>query len=230
MRLIVLIVLIIFNRKDLADPIKLIKYSNLGDIIACCTSSQAIFFNTSTLKEVSRLENLKGLQDVSFSPSDTLLCTYQKNCTGKIFICVIFHLRIVDLPNNLKLWSIFGSEPAKVLWDVPQKVSTNWIPRFSKDETLVAVLCNGKLIFYDTKVNEVIRAQQSGEHSSISAFTITGSSKNLKVCCFFKKSSNQPATVKLFNYPNFIFPLCSKAFFNVDKVDFIQPAHLHCTV
>ncbi|CUM62499.1 uncharacterized protein PRCAT00000050001 [Priceomyces carsonii] len=123
---------------------------------------------------------------------------------------------------NLKIYNLALN---KVIVEWPNKHQNGWKPQFTQDEKIFAIGHNSKEIhFFD--INESL--EEINVHHPNHVFK-SGDSKqtfqnfqispglNPSVAIFIPEKSGKPASVLIYNVPNFNQPICSKNFFKAER-------------
>ncbi|KAI1822198.1 translation initiation factor eIF-2A [Xylaria intraflava] len=147
--------------------------------------------------------------DVAFSPRGTYLSTWErpaKDDNG-------------DATKNLKIWRTTeeiaeGSEKQPIGRFV-QKSQTGWNLQYTSDEKYCARLVTNEVQFYSS--SDLTTVWNKLRVEGVTDFAIAPG-QGYNVAVFIPERKGQPATVRVFNVPQFAAPISQKTFFKGDKV------------
>ncbi|TPX26583.1 hypothetical protein DIZ76_012045 [Coccidioides immitis] len=155
----------------------------------------------------------ENVYELGFSPLGTFVITWQRPSKDENG----------DAVRNLKVWRVVegppsdnGDEPPRVpTGSFVQKSQTGWNLQYTADEKYCARVVTNEVQFYQsgnlTTVWNKLRVE------GVVDFAISPG-QNHTVAVFIPERKGQPASVKVFNVPQFNLPLSQKNFFKGDKV------------
>ncbi|KAG2733455.1 hypothetical protein G9P44_002980 [Scheffersomyces stipitis] len=190
-------------------------YSPNGAFFAYTQPNEVIVLNTKSKAELYHKIELPEVFDIYFSPQGTFLCLWCKP--------IQINRENGTWNNNLK---IFNLKTKSLIVEWSQKHQSGWKPQFTQDEKLVAKNFNNKEIhFFDisTSSQETININQPTHKYKVADakqpfqnFQISPG-LNPSVAIFIPEASGKPASVLIYNVPNFNQPTCSKNFFKAER-------------
>ncbi|CCE82155.1 Piso0_002854 [Millerozyma farinosa CBS 7064] len=154
--------------------------------------------------------------DLHFSPKGTYLC---------------FWCKPVLLNKESGVWSknvkVFNISTKKVVSEWSNKIQGGWKPQFTQDEKLFAKnVDNREIHFYDvtnsSNLEEINMSQPKFKYrptdskDSFQNFQLSPG-LNPSIAIFYPEKSGKPATVVIYNVPNFNQPTSKKNFFKAER-------------
>jgi translation initiation factor 2A len=111
-----------------------------------------------------------------------------------------------------------------------QKNFGTWGIQWTHDESVLARLVTNEVLFYKTEDSKPLSLSASYklQLEGITAFGLSRA-KDPAVAVFLPEKNSSPASVRLFQYPNFASPVALKSFFKADHVQLMwnkQGSHL----
>ncbi|KAI0201356.1 translation initiation factor eIF-2A [Astrocystis sublimbata] len=150
-----------------------------------------------------------NVYDVAFSPRGTYVSTWERPAKDENG----------DATKNLKIWrtvddAVDGAEKQPIGRFV-QKSQTGWNLQYTSDEKYCARIVTNEVQFYAS--DDLTTVWNKLRVEGVADFAVApGQSYNVAV--FVPERKGQPATVKVFNVPQFNSPISQKTFFKGDKV------------
>ncbi|KAI9738317.1 MAG: hypothetical protein M1834_008815 [Cirrosporium novae-zelandiae] len=152
--------------------------------------------------------SVENVYELGFSPRGTFIMTWQrpsKDGNGNML-------------RNLRLWKVIdASEERSPVYAFFQKSQTGWNLQFTPDESLCARTVTNEVHFYETKDFTTVWNKLRVE--GITDFALAPG-RNLSVAVFIPEKKGQPASVKIYNIPQFSTPVSQKSFYKCDKIQF----------
>lgn len=193
-------------------------YSPCGTFFAWATNDQVMIVEANTGDPVASLP-VSNVFDLGFSPLGTYAITWErpsKDETG-------------NATKNLKVWKTVddssassfliinadGTETRNVVGKYVQKSQTGWNLQYTQDERYCARSVTNEIQFYQT--NDLGTVWQKLRVEGVTDFALSPGEKN-SVAVFIPERRGQPATVKVYNVPQFESAVSQKTFFKGDKV------------
>lgn len=185
-----------------ADGARTSVYSADGKYFAYSTNESIQIINPQTGDIVQTFVS-PNIVDIAFSPRGSYLMTWERP-------------KREDSGNfapNLRLWNVITGEYIRAF---TQKNQAGWRLQFSFDEKYAARLVTNEVEFYDTKnfKSSWVRLKVEG----VTAFSLSPG-QNYSVAVFIPEISGRPASVKVYQIPNFKQPVSQKTFFKAEKVE-----------
>jgi len=191
-----------------------------GNLRCCVYSPDGRFFSWASPEKVTVIDASVGhvvtelpaenVYELGFSPAGTYIITWQRPSKDENG----------DATKNLKVWRTIddnageGGERA-VVGKFVQKSQTGWNLQYSPDELFCARCVTNEVQFYESKDLGTVWNKLRVE--GVTDFALAGN-KTHSVAVFVPERKGQPATVKVFNVPQFNAPVSQKTFFKGDKV------------
>lgn len=148
---------------------------------------------------------------IKFSPRGTYLMTWEIFVTTK------------DNPAGSPNMYIYRTETGEEVYATIQKRQMDWQPHWSNDESLIALMLNGELLFYEVNAatgftKAAKRMSGGGRNGCISMAPNNGKPF---LANSVPGSKGVPSMCKIYQYPipDSNQPVNSKSFFQADKVD-----------
>lgn len=177
--------------------------------------SEVVILDTSSQAKIYHRIDMPDVFDLSFSPKGTYLCLWCKP--------VLLNKENGTWNKNLKIFNI-KSKAIVAEWSA--KHQNGWKPQFTSEETLLSRgLNNREIQFFELKAEsdaEINMSQPSFKYKLEDAkgtfqnFQISPG-KNPSVAVFIPEKSGKPASVLIYNIPNFNQPVCFKNFFKAER-------------
>ncbi|AOA62328.1 Translation initiation factor 2A [Komagataella phaffii CBS 7435] len=156
---------------------------------------------------------VKDVFDVHFSPLGTFLCAWSRPTADQE-------------ASNVSIWKTdLASRSGVKVGEYKARNQTGWKPQFTADESLVCRLTSpSELQFYSTakepmlqgKALHVLNTKASGK---IASYAVSPG-KNMSVAVFLPEHSGKPASIRVYNIPNFQQPVSQKQFFKAETCEF----------
>ncbi|EFR02605.1 eukaryotic translation initiation factor 2A [Nannizzia gypsea CBS 118893] len=151
----------------------------------------------------------ENVYEVDFSPLGTYVITWQrpsKDANG-------------DAVRNLKVWKVATENEAQdqqiPIGSFVQKSQTGWNLQYASDEQYCARVVTNEVQFYESGNLGTVWKKLRVE--GVSDFALSPG-KGHAVATFIPERKGQPASVKIFDMPNFNAPVSQKSFYKGDKV------------
>ncbi|KAK6457856.1 eukaryotic translation initiation factor eIF2A-domain-containing protein [Scheffersomyces xylosifermentans] len=199
-----------------AEECRAALYSPNGEYFAYTQPNEVVVINTKSKAQLYHRIQFQEVFDIYFSPNGTFLCLW----------CKPIQINREDgtWNNNLK---VFNLKTKSVIVEWSQKHQNGWKPQFTQDEKLLAKnFANNKEIhFYEINADsdELINIAQPSYKYKVSDpkapfqnFQLSPG-LNPSVAIFIPEVSGKPASVLIYNVPNFNQPTCSKNFFKAER-------------
>ncbi|KAG5421789.1 hypothetical protein I9W82_000881 [Candida metapsilosis] len=190
-------------------------YSGNGQVFAYTQPTEVVILDTSSIAKVYHRIDMPDVFDLSFSPKGTYLCLWCKP--------VLLNKENGTWNKNLKIFNI-KSKAIVAEWSA--KHQNGWKPQFTSEETLLSRgLNNREIQFFELKAEsdaEINMNQPSFKYKVEDAkgtfqnFQISPG-KNPSLAVFIPEKSGKPASVLIYNIPNFNQPVCFKNFFKAER-------------
>ncbi|OAQ96527.1 hypothetical protein LLEC1_03088 [Akanthomyces lecanii] len=125
-----------------------------------------------------------------------------------------------DATKNLKVWRTVEDGVAAVdkqpIGRFVQKQQGSWNLQYTADEKYCARLVTNEVQFYES--HDLVTVWNKLRVEGAANFALAPGSKNHAVAVFVPERKGQPASVRVFNVPQFSAPISQKTFFKGDKV------------
>ncbi|KAM5442426.1 hypothetical protein MferCBS31731_002304 [Microsporum ferrugineum] len=157
----------------------------------------------------------ENVYEIDFSPLGTYVITWQrpsKDANG-------------DAVRNLKVWKVVERAPEANDDDTPdqhtpigsfvQKSQTGWNLQYAADEQYCARVVTNEVQFYES--GNLAAVWKKLRVEGVSDFALSPG-KGHAVATFIPERKGQPASVRIFDMPNFNAPVSQKSFYKGDKV------------
>ncbi|XP_063707650.1 eukaryotic translation initiation factor 2A-like [Culicoides brevitarsis] len=153
-----------------------------------------------------------------------------------------FYLKFSPKGTYLMTWEIFTTSPAnpegsanlyfyktttgEEVFSCIQKRQIDWEPHWSSDESLVALMIGGEVLFYELKsetgLSKPAKRLGGGRNGSVSL----SPGNNPHIAFYIPGVKGAPSMCKLFKYPNIDAPqpIAQKSFFQADNVQMMWNA------
>lgn len=152
----------------------------------------------STLKTIE----VENTLDFAFSPLGSILMTWERPKRDES--------RGGDFGPNIKL---FRTETGEFICDFVSRSQSNWQLQFTHDEKYCARMVTNQIEFYDSKNFTKPWARLRAENCS--NFCVSPG-QNYSVAVFTPEKSGKPASVRVYQFPNFEQPVSQKTFFKAE--------------
>ena len=184
-------------------------YSPDGRFFAWAWPEKVTVVDASTGLEVTTLP-AENVYELGFSPAGTYIITWQQ--PGKD--------EAGDATKNLKVWRTIDDNAGEsgerdVVGKFVQKRQTGWNLQYTSDEQYCARTVNNEVQFYESKDLGTVWNKLRVE--GVTDFALSPGQTH-SVAVFVPERKGQPASVKVFNVPQFDQPVSQKTFFKGDKV------------
>ena len=190
-------------------------YSPNGQYFAYTQPEEVVVLNTETKAQLYCKIDLKEVFDIFFSHNGTYLCLWCKP--------IQLNRENGTWNNNLK---IFNLKTKKIIIEWSQKHQNGWRPQFTTNETIFAKSAanNKEIHFFEIKTDSHdLNISQPSHKFKVAdpkipyqTFQISPG-LNPSVAIFLPEKSGKPASVLIYNIPNFKQPICSKNFFKAER-------------
>ncbi|EGW34862.1 uncharacterized protein SPAPADRAFT_57955 [Spathaspora passalidarum NRRL Y-27907] len=190
-------------------------YSSNGKFFAYTQPNEVVIVDTSSIAKVLHRIELPEVFDLLFSPNGTYLCLWCKP--------IQLNKENGTWNNNLK---IFNVKTKTIIAEWSARHQAGWKPQFTNDEKIFCKGSNSKEIHFfeiDSNSNESIninhpthKFKMSDSKATFQNFQISPG-KNPSIAIFIPEKSGKPASVLIYNVPNFNQPICSKHFFKAER-------------
>ncbi|KAJ6781348.1 hypothetical protein PWT90_02759 [Aphanocladium album] len=191
-----------------------------GNLRCCAYSPCGRYFGWASPEAVNVIDASTGagiltlpilnVYELGFSPQGTFLITWErpaKDDNG-------------DATKNLKVWRTVEDGVAAAdkqpIGRFVQKQQGSWNLQYTADEKYCARLVTNEVQFYET--HDLITVWNKLRVEGAANFSLAPGSKNHAVAVFVPERKGQPASVRVFNVPQFNAPISQKTFFKGDKV------------
>ncbi|CDO55231.1 hypothetical protein DV113_000869 [Geotrichum candidum] len=185
-----------------ADGVRMSLYSPNGKFFAYSTSENIQIVDPDTGAIVQTFVS-PNIIDIAFSPRGSYLMTWERPKREESG----------NFGPNLRLWNVITGEYVRAF---TQKNQAGWKLQFSFDEKYAARLVTNEVEFYDTTNFKSSWARLKVE--GVSAFSLSPG-QNYSVAVFTPEISGRPASVKVYQIPNFKQPVSQKTFFKAEKAE-----------
>ncbi|TKA78978.1 hypothetical protein B0A55_02556 [Friedmanniomyces simplex] len=191
-----------------------------GNLRCCVYSPDGRFFSWASPDKVTVVDASVGhvvtelpadnVYELGFSHSGTYIITWQrpsKDADG-------------NATKNLKVWRTIDDKAGEggerdVVGKFVQKNQTGWNLQYTSDEEFCARCVNNEVQIYESKDLGTVWNKLRVE--GVTDFALSPG-KTHSVAVFTPERKGQPASVKVFNVPQFAAPVSQKTFFKGDKV------------
>lgn len=190
-------------------------YSGNGQVFAYTQPSEVVILDTSSQAQLYHRIEIPDVFDLSFSPKGTYLCLWCKP--------VLLNKENGTWNKNLK---IFNIKSKAIIAEWSAKHQNGWKPQFTSEETLLSRGVNNREIQFfevvadsDSEINmnqPSFKYKLEDAKGTFQNFQISPG-KNPSVAVFVPEKSGKPASVLIYNIPNFNQPVCFKNFFKAER-------------
>ncbi|OIW26460.1 translation initiation factor eIF-2A [Coniochaeta ligniaria NRRL 30616] len=184
-------------------------YSPCGRYFAYSTD-QAVTIVDASVGHVLATLPLTTVYDLAFSPKGTYLSTWERPSKDENG----------DAAKNFKIWRVIedvaDDAEKQPLGKFVQKSMSGWNLQYTADERFCARLVTNEVQFYES--HDLSTVWNKLRVEGVTDFAIAHSGQNQNVAVFVPERKGQPASVKVFNVPQFTTPISQKTFFKGDKV------------
>lgn len=190
-------------------------YSGNGQVFAYTQPSEVVILDTSSQAQLYHRIEIPDVFDLSFSPKGTYLCLWCKP--------VLLNKENGTWNKNLK---IFNIKSKAIIAEWSAKHQNGWKPQFTSEETLLSRGVNNREIQFfevvadsDSEINmnqPSFKYKLEDAKGTFQNFQISPG-KNPSVAVFVPEKSGKPASVVIYNIPNFNQPVCFKNFFKAER-------------
>jgi len=196
---------------DESKNCRAVVFSPDGRYLAWANGTIVQISTTDTWKVIATLPRPKAFY-LKFSPNGTYLMSWEIFTTS------------TSNPNgspNLYLYKIDSGEEA---FSTIQKRQIDWEPHWSTDESIIAMMIGGEVLFYELNgpngLSKPAKRLGGGRNGGVSLSPGNGPPH---IGFYVPGVKGQPSMCKLYKYPNVdaLQPIASKSFFQADKVDMI---------
>lgn len=146
---------------------------------------------------------------LKFSPKSNYLVTWEHYITNK------------DIPEGTHNLYIYKTETGEAVYSTVQKNQTNWEPNWSLDESLVALMIGGEVLFYEPNssdgFNRFVKKLGGGKNGS---FSMSPSVSSPHIAFHVPDQKSGLYLCRLYKYPNLDSqPVATKSFVQADRVE-----------
>ncbi|KAJ2973917.1 hypothetical protein NQ176_g6331 [Zarea fungicola] len=184
-------------------------YSPCGRYFGWASPEATNVIDASTGASILTLPIL-NVYELGFSPQGTFLITWERPAKDENG----------DATKNLKIWRTFEDGVAAAdkqpIGRFVQKQPGGWNIQYTADEKYCARLVTNEVQFYET--HDLVTVWNKLRVEGVANFALAPGSKNHAVAVFVPERKGQPASVRVFNVPQFTAPISQKTFFKGDKV------------
>ncbi|PMB70318.1 Eukaryotic translation initiation factor 2A [Beauveria bassiana] len=191
-----------------------------GNLRCCAYSPCGRYFGWASPEAVSVIDASTGVTiltlpilnvyELGFSPQGTFLITWERPAKDENG----------DATKNLKIWRTVEEGVAAAdkqpIGRFVQKQQGGWNLQYTADEKYCARLVTNEVQFYET--HDLVTVWNKLRVEGAANFALAPGSKNHAVAVFTPERKGQPASVRVFNVPQFNAPISQKTFFKGDKV------------
>jgi translation initiation factor 2A len=148
--------------------------------------------------------------ELGFSPNGTYIITWQRPSKDETGNAV----------KNLKVWRTLDDSASEagersVVGEFVQRSQTGWNLQYTSDEKFCARVVTNEVQFYESGDLKTVWNKLYLE--GVADFAIAPG-KTHSIAVFVPERKGSPASVRLYQVPNFQAPVCQKTFFKGDKV------------
>ncbi|KAF2707459.1 eukaryotic translation initiation factor-like protein subunit eIF2A [Pleomassaria siparia CBS 279.74] len=190
-----------------------------GNLRCCCYSPESKYFAWASPEQVSVIDATSGnlittlptpnVFELGFSPLGTYIITWQRPTKDEEG----------NTEKNLKVWrtvdKVENAQERIALGEYVQKSQTGWNLQYTTDEEFCARSVTNEVQFYQSGDLKTVWNKLRVE--GVTTFAVSPG-KNHSVAVFIPERKGMPATVKVFQVPQFNAPVSQKTFFKGDKV------------
>lgn len=190
-------------------------YSSNGEYFAYTQPNEVVVVKTTKEAPLQTKIDLPEVFDLHFSPNGTYLCLWCKP--------ILQDKESGVWNKNVKVFNINSNS---IISEWSNKHQAGWKPQFTQDEKLFAKNVNNKeLHFFDVtnSSNEQININQptykyklSDPKATFQSFQMSPG-LNPSIAIFIPEKNGKPASVVIYNVPNFNQPICLKNFFKAER-------------
>ncbi|TVY54364.1 Eukaryotic translation initiation factor 2A [Lachnellula cervina] len=195
-----------FQRPDVAS--RCCTYSPCGRYFAWVSNEEVTVVDASVGHVITTLPT-PNVYELGFSPRGSYIITWERPSKDENG----------DAVKNLKVWrtaeDIAEGAEKQVVGRFVQKSQTGWNLQYTFDENYCARAVTNEVQFYESSNLGTVWNKLRAE--GVTDFAISPGN-NQSVAVFIPERKGQPATVKIFNVPQFASPVSQKNFFKGDKV------------
>lgn len=190
--------------------VRSIIFSPCGSYFAFANGRSVNVCSTKTWKIIQELPRARAFY-MKFSPKGTFLMVWEQYIVSK------------DIPENTPNLYIYKIETGDEVYSVVQKRQSDWEPNFSSDESLMAIMIGGEVLFYELNSTDsftkYVKKLGGGKNGGVS---MSPENSPLPHFAFYVPGvKGAPSRIVLYKYPNLETnqPVASKSFFQADKVE-----------
>ncbi|EKX45057.1 hypothetical protein GUITHDRAFT_94821 [Guillardia theta CCMP2712] len=186
-----------------------VEYSPDGSLVAAIDSDNAVVvvYDTISGKEQCRIKSSAAV--ASFSPLGSFLLTWERLTDD-----------LQKSGGNLRVWdSKSGAELSAFSQKNFSKESWPYL-KWTSDELIACMqITNGVHLYNGKDIKKGVLAKI--EQEKLSAFSVAPGPLPYKIATFVPEVKDQPATMKLFSYPNVTEPVATKKMFRANDASFL---------
>lgn len=190
-----------------------------GNLRCCAYSPCGRFFGWASPEAVTVVDATSGtpvltlpilnVYELGFSPQGTFLITWERPAKDEAG----------DATKNLKVWRTVEDVPAtdkQPIGKFVQKQQGGWNLQYTADEKYCARLVTNEVQFHES--HDLVTVWNKLRVEGASNYSLAPGTKNHAVAVFVPERKGQPASIRVFNIPQFAAPISQKTFFKGDKV------------
>ncbi|KAH8668849.1 eukaryotic translation initiation factor eIF2A-domain-containing protein [Xylariales sp. PMI_506] len=183
-------------------------YSPCGRYLAWATSDRVTVVDASVGHVLTSVP-VVNVFEVAFSPRGSFFSTWERPAKDEAG----------DATKNLKIYRTIEDVPEgtekQPIGRFVQKSQTGWNLQYTSDEKFCARSVTNEVQFYNS--DDLTTVWNKLRVEGVADFALAHG-KNHNVAVFIPERKGQPATVKVYNVPQFNTPISQKTFFKGDKV------------
>lgn len=180
-------------------------YSEDGSLFAYSEPSCVRIFEAESGKEKTVLD-IPNVVEIGFSPRGSYLLTWHRSIKDEAS---------GNFLPNLTVWNVSQGEKLDAYLQMSQG---SWSLQYTYDEKFCARQISKNLIhFYESGNMKTPYAKLQSPDVTIGEFLLSPG-QNYSVSVFFPEQKGRPASVRVYQIPNFQSPVSQKTFFKADRV------------
>lgn len=190
-----------------------------GNLRCCAYSPCGRFFGWASPEAVTVVDATSGtavltlpilnVYELGFSPQGTFVITWERPAKDEAG----------DATKNLKVWRTVEDVPAadkQPIGKFVQKQQGGWNLQYTADEKYCARLVTNEVQFHES--HDLVTVWNKLRVEGASSYSLAPGTQNHAVAVFVPERKGQPASIRVFNIPQFAAPISQKTFFKGDKV------------
>lgn len=200
--------------RDESKNCRAIVFSPDGRFLAWANGTNVQISTCATWKVIATLPRPKAFY-LKFSPNGTYLMTWEIFTTSP------------SNPDGSPNMYFYKADSGEEMFSTIQKKQIDWEPHWSSDETLVAMMIGGEVLFYEINgpngLSKPAKRLGGGRNGGVS---LSPGTSPPHIGFYVPGVKGAPSMCKLYKYPNIdaAQPIASKSFFQADKVDMMWNA------